>query len=96
MYLDISRNIRSMDGIIMEKILNKNVTELKINKSIKEILLNNNINSIYNICTYSRMELTEIGLNNVQVNDIIVALQLLGLDLKRNRSRKNTLVEKYM
>lgn len=79
----------------MGKILEDNVSELKIKKDVKEILVNNNINTIYDVCTYSRLELSEIGLNNTQVNDIIVSLQLLGLDLKRNRSKKNSLVEKY-
>jgi len=79
----------------MGKILESNVSDLKIKKDVKEILVNNNINTIYDVCTYSRLELAEFGLNNTQVNDIIVSLQLLGLDLKRNRSKKNSLVEKY-
>lgn len=79
----------------MDKILSKSITDLRLNKGIKEVLISNNVNSIYDVCTYSRMELIEIGLNNIQVNDIIVELQLLGLDLKRNRSKKNALIKKY-
>ena len=80
----------------MGKILESNITELKLKKDINKILQENNIEKVYDVCTYSRLELVNLGLSSSQVNDVIVSLQLLGLDLKRNRSKKNTLLDKYM
>ena len=82
--------------IIMGKILESNITELKLKKDINKILQENNIETVYYVCTHSRLELVNLGLSGSQVNDVIVSLQLLGLDLKRNRSKKNTLIEKYV
>lgn len=82
--------------IIMGKILESNITELKLKKDINKILQENNIEKVYDVCTHSRLELVNLGLSGSQVNDVIVSLQLLGLDLKRNRSKKNTLIEKYV
>ena len=80
----------------MGKILESNITELKLKKDINKILQENNIEKVYDVCTYSRLELVNLGLSSSQVNDVSVSLQLLGLDLKRNRSKKNTLLDKYM
>lgn len=80
----------------MGKILENSINELKLNKNINKILQENNINKVIDLCTYSRLELIDLGLKSTQINDIMVALQLLGLDLKRNRSKKNTLVDKYV
>ena len=80
----------------MKKILEKEIDMLAINKKIIDILRENQINTIYDICQNSRMELTNIGLNNNQINQIVVLLQLQGLDLKTNHAKKNTILDKYI
>ena len=73
----------------MREILNKNISILKFDNVINNLLNNNEINTIYKLCNYSRMELSEIGFSNIQINKIIINLQLKGLDLKANHAIKN-------
>ena len=77
----------------MQKILNDDVKTLKLPKDIKNELNRLNINTVLELCNYSRMELTELGLTNHQTNNIAICLQLIGLDLKRNHAKKNTAIE---
>lgn len=74
--------------------LYKDVTTLKINSKIANQLKQNNINNIYELCHYSRMELGELGITNTDINNIMVQLQLMGLNLKSNHAIKNTLIDK--
>lgn len=76
----------------MDKNLEKNISNFRLGKNITNKLLSNNIKTIFNLCNYSRMELSELELSNEQINEIIIALQLLGLDLKRNHAKKNTIL----
>ena len=80
----------------MRKILNKSVDELKLDKKIKKVLVEKEIDTVLKLCNHSRLELTDVGLINPQINDVIVSLQLVGLDLKKNHARKNTIVEGYL
>ena len=52
------------------------------------------ISNVGELCNFSRMELNEKGVPNSQVNDIRIALQLNGIDLKPNHARKNSLILK--
>jgi len=76
----------------MDKNLEKNISNLRLGKNITNKLLSNNIKTILDLCNYSRMELSELEFLNEQINEIIIALQLLGLDLKRNHAKKNTIL----
>ena len=80
----------------MNKILERKIETLAINKKMIDILRLKEINTVYDICEYSRMELTSIGLNNNQINQIVVLLQLEGFDLKPNHAKKNTILDKYI
>lgn len=80
----------------MDKNLNNNISILRLGKNITNTLLNNNIKTILNLCNYSRMELSDLELSNEQINEIIIALQLLGLDLKRNHAKRNTLLDNIL
>ena len=80
----------------MKEILEKNVVELSINQNAINTLEQNNINTVYDICKNSRMELTSMGLSNSQVNEISVFLQLQGLDLKPNHAQKNIILDKCL
>lgn len=80
----------------MAKILERSVETLKLEKSINNNLKSNNINTIRDLCKYSRIELTDLGISHPQINDISVSLQLLGLDLKKNHAKRNTTVDLYV
>lgn len=77
----------------MEEILKNDISSLKLDKDIMNKLNKLGISSIYKICNCSRMELKEQGLKAEEVSDIIISLQLLGLDLKKNHAKRNTLLE---
>ncbi len=77
---------------MIKDILKKEINILKIDKGIIKTLIDNNISTIYELCNYSRMELAGIGLNNNQINKIIVSVQLQGLDLKPNHAKKNNAI----
>lgn len=80
----------------MEEILKKKILDLNIDKESKTILANNKIETVYDLCACSRMELSEIGLSNIQINKVMVILQLFGLDLKQNHSKTNSILEQYL
>lgn len=77
----------------MEEKLKDNVYILKLSKDLYNKLLSHNINTIYELCNYSRMELTELKFENYEINDLIVKLQLIGLDLKSNHAKRNKLLD---
>jgi len=76
----------------MKESLNKQISTVIGDRNIVEKLTDNKIEFLYDLCDYSRMELSEKGLNNNQINKIIVSLQLQGFDLKPNHAKKNALV----
>ena len=78
----------------MKEILYKNVNEVIRDKNILSTLDEIGISNIGDLCNFSRMELNEKGVPNSQVNDIRIALQLNGIDLKPNHARKNSLILK--
>ncbi len=77
----------------MQERLQKGVETLSLTKGITKTLKENNINTIYELCKFSRMELSSIGLTNSQITDVTIALQLLGLDLKKNHAKKNLIID---
>ena len=77
----------------MQERLQKGIETLNLAKGITKTLKENNINTIYELCKFSRMELSSIGLTNSQITDVAIALQLLGLDLKKNHAKKNLIVD---
>ncbi len=78
----------------MKEILCKGVSELIRDKSIISTLDEIGISNVGELCNFSRMELNQKGIPNSQVNDIRIALQLNGIDLKPNHARKNSLILK--
>lgn len=80
----------------MQKILENDVSSLNVGKCVVGKLKENNINSIYDLCGYSRMELSDIGFINSQISTISVELQLLGIDLKKNHAKRNTSIDSYL
>lgn len=80
----------------MRKILENDISTLNLGKGLVTKLKENDINSIYDLCTFSRMELSNIGLENPQITNITVELQLLGIDLKKNHAKRNTSIDSYL
>ena len=80
----------------MRKILENDISTLNLGKGLVTKLKENDINSIYDLCTFSRMELSNIGLENPRITNITVELQLLGIDLKKNHAKRNTSIDSYL
>lgn len=78
----------------MREILKKEVEALNLNNGIKQKLINREIASVFELCNYSRMELSDLDFNNEEIKDIIISLELQGLDLKRNHAKRNKLIDK--
>lgn len=78
----------------MKEILSKDVNEVIKDRKLLGSIEGLGIANIAELCSYSRMELNEKGLTNSAVNDIKIALQLNGIDLKPNHARKNSLITK--
>lgn len=64
-------------------IFNKNLDYLKLDKEIAIILNNNNIITIKDLWNQNRNYLRKIGLLNNQIKDIIIKLELNGIDLNK-------------
>lgn len=77
----------------MKKILEESIFILNLDKITSKRLSNNNIDTIIKLCEYSRIDLTKLEFTNEQINKIIVNLQLIGLDLKRNHAKRNTILD---
>lgn len=77
----------------MKNILNENIQVLNLDKAINSKLISNQIDTVFKLCYCSRMGLSELDFTNEQINKIIVNLQLVGLDLKKNHAKRNTLVD---
>ena len=77
----------------MIEALKNNITTLSINKKVLQVN-NNGIETVKDLCKYSRIELADKGLENSEIKDIMISLQLNGLDLKPNHAKRNILIEK--
>ena len=60
--------------------------------TIKEIIDKLNEKEVFlikDLCSLRRRVLKEYGFSNDEINDIIITLQLVGLDLNKKKSKKN-------
>lgn len=78
----------------MKEILGKEVKEIIKDRKLLGAIEEMGISNVAELCSFSRMELNEKGLANSSVNDIRIALQLNGIDLKPNHARKNSMLMK--
>jgi hypothetical protein len=62
---------------------------LELNKEIIKLLKENNIALIKDLWKLKRDNLKKLNLNDSQINDIIIKMQLLGLDLNKKIYNKN-------
>lgn len=70
-------------GVIMSKILEKEIETLNLDRKIIELLKNNNIVLVNELWLKKRKELKELGFTDSQIHQISVKLQLNGLDLNK-------------
>ena len=61
----------------------KNISDIVKNKAVLEQLNHLEINTLEELCSYSPKRLTEKGIANLYVKDIVIALQCVGLDLSK-------------
>ena len=66
-----------------QKILEKEILELKLDNKIYKILLDNDLNTIEDVWKKNRKELKGFGLSDGDVSQIAIKLQLYGLDLNK-------------
>jgi len=53
------------------------------------ILLDNGINNIKDLWYLNRKQLKKINLSDIEINNIIIRMQLLGIDLNKKVYRDN-------
>lgn len=71
----------------MLNILEKNLNYLKINKKIINILNDNNIYNINDLWIKNRKYLKNLGLSDSEIKEIIIKLELIGLDLNKKTNK---------
>ena len=67
--------------LVMNYYLESDILILELGKEISNILRENNIVMIKDLWKLRRDNLKKYNLNDSQINDIIIKMQLLGLDL---------------
>ena len=63
--------------------LEKDISELGLNEKVRKILEQKNLNQIKDIWNLKRQDLKKLGLNDSEIHQIIVKLQLFGIDLNK-------------
>ncbi len=66
----------------MVKMIKKSLEQVINNRRLLEMINGAGINTLEELCSYSRRRLMEKGIGNLYVKDIAIALQCEGLDLK--------------
>lgn len=67
----------------MRACLENSITILDLDNNINSILKNNNITNIKELWVLKRNVLKDLGLRDNQINQIVIKLQLKGLDLNK-------------
>lgn len=63
--------------------IEKSITVLELDKETTDLLKKNNINKVEDLWVMNRQKLKEIGLNDNEIKQVVIKLQLLGLDLNK-------------
>lgn len=61
------------------------IKDLQLSKNTIDILHNNNIYKIKDLWLLSRKDLKNLSINNGQIKEIIIKLQLIGIDLNKKK-----------
>ncbi len=62
---------------------NSDIKMLDLDESIEKVLRDNDYNTVGSVWATNRKSLKAVGLRDVEIKQIIIKLQLLGLDLNR-------------
>ena len=66
-----------------QKILEKNISKLNLSTKINNTLKDNSINTIEDLWKLKRKELKDMKLSDSDITQVIIKLQLYGLDLNK-------------
>lgn len=64
------------------------IDNFKLEKNIIKKLKDNDIDTVDKLKSLNRSYLKELGFDNNDINSIIINLQLLGFDLKKNKKKQ--------
>ncbi len=67
--------------------LENDILTLNLNKKINQILKENEINSIEDLWIKNRANLKKMGLNDKEIKEVIIKLELIGLDLNKKKNK---------
>lgn len=62
---------------------------MNLTEDIKEVLKQNNVLELSNLKKLTRKDLQDMQLDNNQINQVIIYLQLNGLDIKKNYKKSS-------
>ena len=65
------------------KILEKELKALEFTNSLVKKLNDNNINILKDVWILKRKDLKDIGLSDIEINELVIKLQLNGYDLNK-------------
>lgn len=63
--------------------IEKSISILELDKETNNLLKKNNITKVEDIWVLNRKKLKEMGLNDSEIKQVVIKLQLLGLDLNK-------------
>ena len=69
------------------KYLDKDISYLKLNNDINNIFKDNNILKIEDLWIKNRTYLRSLGLSDNEIKQIIIKLELIGLDLNKRKTK---------
>ena len=73
----------------MSNCLSNDINYLNLSKHIYCILKENNINKINDLWITNRKSLKNMGINDSEIKEIIIKLELNGLDLNKRINKQN-------
>ncbi len=63
--------------------IEKGISVLNLDKETANLLKKNNINKVEDVWILNRKKLKEMGLSDNEIKQVVIKLQLLGLDLNK-------------
>lgn len=69
----------------MFKINNKDINNLSISKELINKLKDKELNYIEDVLILKRINLKTLGFTNDEIKEIVISLQLIGLDLNKKK-----------
>ncbi len=69
--------------------LNSSIDTLKLNNEVSTKLINNDILTVFNLWSLNRKQLKKMRLADNEINQIIIKMQLHGIDLNKKTYDKD-------